>query len=251
MPRSARKLSESNLYHVMLRGNGQRQIFQDDEDNRRFIEALRSYKETCGYQIYAYCLMGNHVHLLIRINPDGEPLNKIFRRIGAHYVYWYNRKYHRAGHLFQDRYKSEAVEDEAYMFAVLRYIHQNPVKAGIAQAMDSYPYSSYHEYLSPRPMQLTDADFINSLMNRRAFIAFHKKDDPAEYMDIQPLRPRMSDGEIKDLIEKVAKCKTVDDFQNMDRAQRMKTISALKKNGASYQQISRLTGESIGIIRTV
>lgn len=123
MPRSARRQSETNLYHVMLRGNGQRHIFQDEEDNEQFIQRLNECKVVSGFEVYAYCLMGNHVHLLLRVNPKGEDLSQIFRRFGARYVYWYNAKYRRIGQLFQDRYKSEVVEDEAYMLTVLRYIY--------------------------------------------------------------------------------------------------------------------------------
>ncbi len=93
--------------------------------------------------MYAYCLMGNHVHLLMRTDENDEPMGQIFRRICAQYVYWYNGKYERVGHLFQDRFRSEPIENDAYLLSVLRYIHQNPVKAGMVHDMADYPYSSY------------------------------------------------------------------------------------------------------------
>ena len=83
MPRGARKESKTNIYHVMLRGNGQRQIFQDTQDNEHFLEILSACKSTSGFEVYAYCLMGNHVHLLMRTDEKGEPLSQIFRRVGA------------------------------------------------------------------------------------------------------------------------------------------------------------------------
>jgi REP element-mobilizing transposase RayT len=89
---------------------------------------LGTYKAEFNCQICAYCLMKNHVHLLIRIGQ--EDLQHFMRKVGAKYVYWYNWKYDRVGGLFQDRYKSEPVEDDGYFLTVLRYIHQNPVKAG-------------------------------------------------------------------------------------------------------------------------
>lgn len=89
--------------------------------------------------------MSNHIHLLIK---EGKAeLGIVFRRIGARFVYWYNSKYVRSGHLFQDRYKSEVVEDDKYFMTVLRYIHQNPVKAGIENDIAKYQWSSYNEYL--------------------------------------------------------------------------------------------------------
>ena len=89
--------------------------------------------------------MNNHIHLLIK--EGQEELGTVFRRIGAKYVYWYNRKYSRRGHLFQDRYKSEVVEDDGYLLTVLRYIHQNPLKAGIVKNIEQYPWSSYQDYI--------------------------------------------------------------------------------------------------------
>ena len=112
MPRSARKKSESGIYHIMLRGINKQQIFEDKEDSERFLETLYKYKKQCEYEIYAYCLMGNHLHILLK--EGKEDLTLMLKRIAGSYVYWYNWKYHRSGHLFQDRFKSEPVEDNAY-----------------------------------------------------------------------------------------------------------------------------------------
>ncbi len=251
MPRVARRQSKTNVYHVMLRGNGQRQVFQDAEDNERFLEILSVCKATSGFHVYAYCLMGNHVHLLMRTDEKGEPLSQIFRRLGAQYVYWYNGKYERVGHLFQDRYRSEPVEDDAYLLSVLRYIHQNPVKAGITHDVADYPYSSYREYLKPKAGQVTDVALIKGIMDLEAFIAFHEETDGSEYLDVRPIHPKMSDEQAKMLIAKAAGCKTVEEFQELDKTLRMKVLPMLKEGNASYRQISRLTGESIGIIRKV
>ena len=125
MPRQARKRAESGIYHVMLRGINQQRIFEDEEDNQRFLQILRECKEIGGFMLLAYCLMGNHVHLLIK--EGTESLEQIFKRIGGRFVYWYNVKYQRVGHLFQDRFKSEPVDTDAYLLTVIRYIHQNPV----------------------------------------------------------------------------------------------------------------------------
>lgn len=88
MPRQARRQSESGIYHIMLRGINQQQIFEDEEDNQKFVEVLKDCKLISGFKIYAYCLMGNHIHLLLK--AENESLEQIFKRIGARYVYWYN-----------------------------------------------------------------------------------------------------------------------------------------------------------------
>lgn len=129
MPRQARKKSESGIYHIMLRGINQQQIFEDREDYEKFLEILKDCKAICEFKLFAYCLMGNHIHLLIQ--EGTESLEQVFKRLCGRFVYWYNVKYRRVGHLFQDRFKSEPVDSDDYFFTVQRYIHQNPIKAGL------------------------------------------------------------------------------------------------------------------------
>ena len=100
----------------MLRGINGQIIFEDKEDYEKLVQIIIDYKEVCEYEIYAYCFMSNHIHLLIK--EGREDLEIVFRRIGARYVYWYNRKYKRSGHLFQDRYKSEAVKNDKYLLGI-------------------------------------------------------------------------------------------------------------------------------------
>ena len=144
MPRMSRSISESGIYHIMLRGINKQAIFETDEERTRFLETVIKYKEICGFDLYAYCIMSNHVHLLVK--ETEEPISNIIKRIGGSYAFWYNKKYERCGHLFQERYKSEPVEDDEYFLTVLRYIHQNPTKAGMVKDISAYKWSSYNEY---------------------------------------------------------------------------------------------------------
>lgn len=107
MPRHSRILSENGIYHVMTRGNERKDLFLDEDDKQRFIETLFAKKEEAGFSVYAYCLMDNHVHLLIKEGPEG--LAAAMKRINASYAYYFNQKNRRVGHLFQDRFKSEPV----------------------------------------------------------------------------------------------------------------------------------------------
>lgn len=132
MPRVSREKSSTGICHVMLRGINHQTIFEDEEDYQKYLETLQAYQEKSGYIIYAYCLMSNHIHLLIK--EVTESLGIIFKRLGVSNVYWYNWKYNRRGHLFQGRYKSEVVGKDSYFLTVLRYIHQNPYKANIGKA---------------------------------------------------------------------------------------------------------------------
>ena len=113
----------------MLRGTNKQLIFVESSEYARFLAVLGEVKSLSGFKLFAYCLMENHLHLLMK--EGAEPLSQVFKRIGARYVYWFNLKYERCGHLFQDRFRSEPVETDEYFLMALVYIYQNPVKAGL------------------------------------------------------------------------------------------------------------------------
>ena len=243
MPRQARKKSESGIYHIMLRGINKQQIFEDEEDRERFLNILAQYKQQCGYSIYAYCLMGNHIHILIK--ESAEELPVVFKRIAGSFVYWYNWKYHRCGHLFQDRFKSEPVEDDGYFLMVLRHIHQNPVRAELCEKVTDYAYSSIGDYLSGSDM--VETDFALSMMPMDEFMRYHEEysDDPCMELTTQN---RLTDIEAKKIIAQITKCKTATDFQALEIEKRNKYLHKLHKHGLSIRQISRLTGLSKKIV---
>lgn len=245
MPRQARRQSESGIYHVMLRGINRQQIFEDEEDIQKFISVLKECKAISEFKLFAYCLMGNHIHLLIK--PEKETLELIFKRIGSRYVYWYNWKYHRTGHLFQDRYKSEPVDNENYFLTVLRYIHQNPIKANLCKQIEEYQYSSYYEYKNEKSL-LTDTDFALSITDRKTLLKFFEEDNNDTCLDISNTF-RLNDDEAKAIIEHYSQCKNSSDFQKLDSKTRDEFIAIFKQNGLSIRQISRLTGISFAIVR--
>ena len=243
MPRQARKKSESGIYHIILRGINHQQIFEDGEDCQRFVETLVLYKELCGYTLYAYCLMGNHIHILLR--EWSEELSVIFKRVAGSYVYWYNLKYHRCGHLFQDRFKSEPVDDDAYFLTVLRYIHQNPVKAGLCAKAEEYANSSMKEYLGNSVF--VDTSFALSMITKEQFIEYHGEENADSCLEMEE-QYRLTDAEAKTIILKNTKCKTVTDFQELDKEKRNFYIGKLYNKGLSIRQIARLTGISKKIV---
>ena len=124
--------------------------------------------------------MGNHIHLLIK--EGTEPLEQIFKRICGRFVYWYNIKYCRVGHLFQDRFKSEPVDSESYFFTVIRYIHQNPVKAGLYNRVEDYAYSSYMEYLGSGVM--TEREYVLQLCTVEEFVGMNHENVDVNCMDL-------------------------------------------------------------------
>lgn len=250
MPRRARKKSKTCIYHVMLRAINRQTIFEDDEDREKFLTVIHDCKKISGYELYAYCLMGNHVHLLIK--EGKEELDQVFRRIGARYVYWYNYKYRRTGHLFQDRFKSEPVENDEYFLAVLRYIIQNPVKAGICGRIEEYEWSSIKEYKGGQG--ITDTDFALSMFGEEKSISekqimnYLKQDEKGSFLEDEDKRA-LTDAETEKKVNEICGAKGVAVFQGLSVLERDKKIALLKEAGLSIRQIVRLTGISFGIVR--
>lgn len=241
MPRCARLKSKTGIYHIMLRGINQQQIFEDDEDNLKFISILKEYKENFAFKVIAYCLMGNHIHLLI--DECDNDIGDIIKKIGTKFVYWYNTKYMRIGHLFQDRFKSEVVESDEYLLTVVRYIHQNPLKAGICDNLNNYKFSSYLQYANES--DFIDTELIFEYMSKERFIEFNQIDTDDKCLDISnDLKYRITDEIVQKLMYKHARCNNVTEFQALDKNKQEKCIIILHKNGASIRQISRLTGIS-------
>jgi putative transposase len=145
MARRPRKISGSGLYHVMLRGINKQTIFEADDDKYQLLSTLKRFVDAKKFILYGYCLMDNHVHLLIQELEDD--ISTAIKRISSSYVLWYNKKYERCGHLFQERFKSEAVETDSYFMIALRYIHQNPIEARICKVLLDYKWTSYREYI--------------------------------------------------------------------------------------------------------
>lgn len=230
----------------MLRGINQQQIFEDNEDYDKFLQVIKDCKAICEFKLFAYCLMGNHVHLLIK--EGTESLEQVFRRVGSRFVYWYNVKYQRVGHLFQDRFKSEPVETEAYFYTVIRYIHQNPVKANICKKIEDYKYSSYQEYTDKNI--IVDTEYVLKRIPLESFVKLNHKIVSENCLDISDkIFIRFTDEQAKALMKKYSKCENASDFQNLDIKTRDRCLKKLRDKGVSIRQLSRLTGVSFNVVR--
>ena len=144
MPRQARIKGEFSVYHIIQRGNERKNLFFSDDDRLSFVETIERTKKKYNFLLYAYCLMDNHVHLLI--DDNGNDISRLVKSINISYAYYFNRTYRRCGHLFQDRFRSELVDNDGYLLEVSRYIHNNPVRAGIVKEPPEYRWSSYNIY---------------------------------------------------------------------------------------------------------
>lgn len=147
MPRNGRKESISNFYHVIIRGINKENIFQTNRHKEKMLQFLQESGRE-GVEIYAYCIMSNHVHLLL--HGFLKDISGYMHSVETSYALYYNRKMERCGYVFQSRFKSFPIESEAYLWQCFYYIHMNPVKAKITGQMQRYHYSSAQEYLYGR-----------------------------------------------------------------------------------------------------
>ncbi len=256
MARRARKPSGTGVFHVMMRGINHQNIFEDTEDYYQFINTLDRMRKrydddgrVCGTNCtyYAYCLMSNHFHLLVKERE--EPIGDTVKRIAGSYVYYYNHKYLRDGHLFKERFKSEPVNDMAYFTTLLRYIHQNPVKAGIVERVGDYEYSSWHEYTGEvdPDFQLCNTEMVLGRIPFEQLEAYVNEPLPVDICcldeDDMP-KKRLSDDQVWAVIVERAGVTNISAFQQLEENIKRETLTYLKDNGASLRQLERLTGIS-------
>ena len=244
MTRQRREKSSTGIYHIMMRGIDKREIFMDDEDREIFLLHLSKAQEKSHYEIYGYCLMDNHVHVLIK--EGTEDIGKSIKRIAVGYVQFHNMKYQRTGHLFQNRYKSEKVEDDQYFLTVLRYIHQNPMKAGLVHDIASYEWSSYKYYIQESNIQLVRVEKAKEYFeNLSRFIEFMNMTNADECLEYE-VKIKYTDEQLRKIILKRYELELIKDIPKQERDNVIIEIKGL--TGASNRQLSRALSIGRGII---
>nr|WP_279326792.1 transposase [Bacillus litorisediminis] len=239
----------------MLRGANRQEIFHDDYDRSRFLDVVAKYKTQSEMIIYAWCLMSNHVHLLVK--EGNEDISVTMKRIGVSFVWYYNSKYHTNGHLFQDRFRSENVETYPYLLRVIRYIHQNPVKAGIVERVDAWKWSSCRGYYGKSLVSenLLDQQYIlrhfsdNLFIAKERFKEFNEILDNDSFLDERASRKRLTDQEAGMEIKKLLGIMEIAQVKSLPKTERTKVLRTIKElNGLSLRQASRILGVSPSLI---
>lgn len=249
MPRKPRKKSSTGVYHIVIRGLDRQIMFECEKDYLKYLDILSYYQIECNFELYAYCIMSNHIHLAIKIKDTN--LETIFKKINTHYAVWFNMKYQRTGHLQQDRFYSEPIEDIEYLHNVIRYIHRNPINAGLENAPgETYKWSSIHEYLNCSS-QITNIHFLLSFISHNAFINFTNLDSDDICLDIDNIQKRIPDDVAKEILHEITGGANSTDFQNLKLNERNNSIKLAYNKGLSIRQINRLTGISRGIIERI
>ncbi|MFZ5352133.1 MAG: transposase [Bacillota bacterium] len=182
MGRPWREEYQGGIYHVIARGNNKEYIFKESIDKGCFIKQLKEYSSIMGYAVYAYVLMDNHYHILIQTMD--KKLQEIMHQINNKYSKYFNHKYERVGHVFQGRYKAVRVQDERYLLKLVRYIHQNPVRAGMVSRAELYRWSSDVYYRKDIksfvninvPLEMLDKNKEKAIEKYKEFMSEHEKE---------------------------------------------------------------------------
>lgn len=206
MARQARSKSPTGIYHVMLRGNVNKKIFLDDDDKEKLVDIMLQKKDGSASRLYAYCVMANHVHAVIQ--EVEQPLEKFMKRICVTYAAYFNKKYNLVGSVFQDRFRSETIEDEDYLLKAIKYIHNNPLAEN--HTLTKYPWSSYPAYIGSKETSslLPEMEYILSRFacNRenavQLFCEFHLiEEQPSLFLDISEENFKNAEELIKSFLQ--------------------------------------------------
>ncbi len=245
MSRAARTISQSGVYHIVFRGVNQQNLFEEKADFEKLKDTVKNVKEEMKFEIYAYCFMSNHVHIVLKEMHAGE-ISLIMKRILTKYARWYNIKYGRSGALIANRYKSAPVEIDEYYLQLIRYVHQNPLKAGVVKFLEEYKYSSYGDYINDG--NFTDTKMLFEMIDKEAFIEFHK--------EISDISFKVSDSKRKtdeDVLRNLKKNHNINNpklISKLNKEERDKILGELKRI-FPIRQLQRITGVSRGVISRV
>ena len=185
MPRRPRRESVTGLYHVMAWGLNRSAIFEEKREKSRFINLLRDNLSRFDVAIYAYCIMPNHIHLLVK--TEIQELSSFMAKVLAAYAQYYNFKNNRIGYVFQDRFRSQCIEEEEYFWNCLRYIHLNPLNDRDLSKLLKYKFCSFYEYYYGKDDILCEKAFAakeKRFQTKKAFLAFHKMDNRDVFEDV-------------------------------------------------------------------
>lgn len=244
MSRSARKRSSADLYHVTARGIGRQLIFEDDADRRSFLGRLRAVIDGGSVSCLAWCLMDNHVHLLLE-----GPLHAVstaMQKLETGYASRFNARHDRVGHLFQGRFGSEPVESERQLLATIRYIHLNPTKAYGIPAKE-YRWSSYRELLGDAD-SLANRARVMSLFDDVDFASFHEGyGDDGGGVPV-PSRGRIGADEAARIAEGIAGEQPLSALKSLPKQERDELLRRFRAEGLTIKQIERLTSIGRNII---
>lgn len=239
-----------NINHIMIRGIGHMDLFLENADFIRYLDTIKRFQEQDDVRIPAYCLMSNHVHLLLQAPPDRIPI--FLKRVGISYAAYFNGTYEHVGHVFQNRYKSEVITDGAYYLKALRYILRNPEAGGIC-SWQSYPWSSARSYLRGERDGITDTTFSLGMIGGRehfpAFMARKQEASADGLAEPGQVRRALNDQRALQVFRQISGMELPSELHSMEQGERDRILWQMKQAGMTIRQIERLTGINRNIVQ--
>lgn len=248
MPRLTRLECASNIYHVFNRGVGHLFIFEEDDDRIEFLNLMSRFSLSFHVTVLAWTLMNNHIHLLL--SAPMASISLFMQRLQSAYAGYFNERHQHLGHLFQGRFGSQGIESEEQLLMAMRYIHRNPIEAGLSDTLD-YVWSSYKEYMG-QP-DICDTGFIGNMFgSQKEFQEFHMmttdgrtaNPDKSKFHSIRP-----SDEEALRIAERELGPDWKTQLLSQDKELRNASLRKLKERGLSIRQLERMTGIGRSIIQ--
>ncbi len=252
MPRKPRTMSSTGIYHIILRSVNQHLIFEEDSDYQKFLYILSDSKMKYDIKIYAYCLMDNHIHLLL--NSPADKLSVFFQSLETKFVRWYNNKYLRTGHLFQDRFHSTSIENERAFLAAIIYIHNNPVKANMCRYPSEYHWSSYNTYYGKKNSLIDTGLAAKIAGNRDSLLRFFSRasthsNDELFANDHRKQKLFLTDEKALEVFISTAKLSSTSEVNSLNKVQRNRLVRELRSIGLTVKQIARLMDISVTTVK--
>ena len=256
MANKPRALSEFDFYHVMTRGVGRMVLFEDAEDCMRYLGAVVRYSADLDMDIYAWCLMDNHVHMVVRAAMP--VLSGFMRKLDTWHARYFNDKYDHVGHVYQNSFKSVAIHGEVQLLEAIRYVNRNPIVAGLVASCLEYPWSGYRECLGVPVLRkgfVCDAEKALGLFGSQdAFTQFHAQegDDEADGLPADADAMGLGrDERARSVIEDELGCEVAHALGSLPRPRRNECLKRLKGKGVSVRQVERICGVSRGVVQRV
>lgn len=242
MPLKKREQSSTNLYHIISRGNNKNWIFKSEQDKDKFLEILYKHAKA-DLELYAWCVMNNHVHIVLQMPFD--KLSIVMGKINFTYSMYYQRQYNHNGHVFQGRFLSEPINTEEYLLQVIKYVHNNPMKAKMINYLGEYQWSSYRWFLKKHSSRLT-IDIMGAYFgnNESDFLRFHQLETQAEIMDTRDELKQREVTRGEKIISQFCQNEGIEDRRNMldNERQMIRLIQEIAKSTKlTNRQISKLT----------
>lgn len=234
--------SESEYFHVTARAINKSILFHDENDYYCYLSFLKKSKNNFDVKVLSYVLMDNHVHIMLRANASN--LSKFMNSVLANYARYYNAKYERIGHVFNERYGRERIDDEKYLHNCIRYIHQNPVKAKICKFTYQYKFSSVHAFRNKKKnfRDIVDLSELENLIDLNNFNLWNEEKNDDKFIEAKP--NKTTDKYLESILLECANVQNFSEFELLDEVNQHIAIKRVIDLGYPISQLIRLTGKS-------